>query len=192
MLTTTACPSCAVPLTIPSHAKGRMISCINCGHKFKLDAAAEIAHPVTEIDGSSQRDWQDQPSWDQQAVMRSWEEWGQGSDVSEFDDLDHLLWSGIKENVDRDRKRGRKRTNLAVLGVFFGLVSLACLWAWLLTHLLPWIYGCGVSWYAGAHLSLFGKGPIKIVGLVLNLAVMASCIVSAILFKGLIRIKLGW
>ena len=124
--------------------------------------------------------------------MRSREEWGRGSDVNEFDDPDHSPWSGIKGHANRGRKRARKQANIAVLGVFFGLVSLACLWAWFLTHLLPWIYGCGVSWYAGAHLSLFGKGPIRIVGLVLNLAVMASCIVSAILFKGLIRIKLGW
>ena len=124
--------------------------------------------------------------------MRSREEWDHGADVSEFDDLDHSLWSGIKKNVNRDRKRDRKQVNLAVLGVFFGLVSLACLWAWLITHLLPWIYGSGVSWYAGAHLSLFGKGPFRIVGLVLNLTVMASCIVSALLFKRLIRIELGW
>jgi hypothetical protein len=161
MLTTTACLSCAVPLAIPSHAKGKMISCINCGHEFKVDSAAEIARLVPRIGGSSQGDRQDQPSRNRQAVMPLDEEY-------------------------------RKRPNFAVLGVLFGLVSLACLWAWFLTHLLPWIYCSGVSWYAGAHLSLFGKGPIKIVGLVLNMAVMASCIVAAVLFKGLIRIELGW
>jgi hypothetical protein len=120
------------------------------------------------------------------------EEWGHGSDVSEFGDVDHSLLSGTKEDVVRHSRRDRKRANLAVLGMLFGVMSLVCFWAWLLTHLLPWIYGSGVSWYAGAHLSLFGRGPIKIVGLVLNMAVMATCIVAAILFKGLIRIELGW
>jgi hypothetical protein len=120
------------------------------------------------------------------------QEWNGESEVSEFGDLGNSLSPGIKEYLVRCRRRDRKRVNLAVLGLLLSLVSLACLWAWLLTHLLPWIYGSAASVYVGAHLSLFGKGPIKIVGVVLNIGVMVGCIVSVILLKGLIRIELGW
>jgi hypothetical protein len=118
--------------------------------------------------------------------------WQSESPINQFGDLGYSLSPGIKEGGVGYRRRDRKGFNIAVLGVLFSLASLACLWVWLLTHLVLWMYGSAAAGYAGVHLSLFGKGPARIVGVVLNVAVLVGCIVSAILFKGLIRIELGW
>ena len=199
MLITTVCPSCAVRINISSHANGKIISCINCGHKFTVSLVADLAPVVSQGDSSSQCDWPDQPP-PTRALPHQWGEGREGSEDErvimpldqEWSDVGNTLAPGIQDSVVRRRRRDRKRVSFAVLGVLFSLVSLTCLWAWLLTHLLPWVYGSAASGYVGAHLSLFGKGPTRIIGVVLNIAVLVGCVVSVILLKGLIRIELGW
>jgi hypothetical protein len=187
MLITTVCPSCAVRLNISSHANGKIISCVNCGHKFTVSLVADLAPVVAQGDSSSQSDSPDQPP-----PTRSLQ-WGEGMPLDqEWSDMDTSLAPGIHDSVIRRRRRDRKRVSFAVLGLLFSLASVGCLWAWLAVHVLPWVYGSAASAYLGAHVSLFGKGPMRIIGVVLNIAVLVGCVVSVILLKGLIRIELGW
>jgi DNA-directed RNA polymerase subunit RPC12/RpoP len=196
MLITTACPSCAAQLTISSHTKGKMISCINCGHRFIVDEVTDPPSVELQVAASSQRDWKDEPPAirsqqpaEQPDVIPSDENWNREAGASELGELDDALSEASEENRNRHRSPDRTRVKFAVLGGLFSIVSLACLWAGIYAHLLPWFYGSAASAYVGAHLSIFSKGPIRIVGAVLNIAVLLGCIASLIFLRGLIRIE---
>src|SRR6266851_8371353 len=101
MLITTACPACAVSLSISSHVNGKIISCRNCGHKFTVNLVADLA-PVPQADSAPPSDWQDQPPpirrqplEDRPVVSPLDQEW-------EFDDVGS---AGTQENVVSYRRR---------------------------------------------------------------------------------------
>jgi hypothetical protein len=187
-----------------------MISCINCGHRFIVNDVPAAAPVVPEASNSSQNDWQDQPPpiRSQRPEQREGEagtpaypaepltpggsagaspsrlptvEEGGEPDVSDFSGLSSAHPESSLEDTAAYRPRDRSRVKFAVIAVLFSVISLACLGAGVHTRLLPWIFGSAASAYVGAHMSIFSTGPMRIIGALLNIAVLVGCIGSLIL-----------
>lgn len=170
------------PVVLPAHEPSQG----DCQDEASGPAGLQAARP-------SHRDWQDEPPViRQQPPADSWhgedsaEQSGSESAGWEFDEPDHSVSDADVWNANERRSHDRGRIKLAAFGVLFGVASLACLVAGLSTHVtglsapILWLCGSVASAYIGVHLSLFGKGIVRIVGVLLNLAIMLACVVWAI------------
>jgi hypothetical protein len=170
------------PVVLPAHEPPQE----NCQDEASAPVGLQAAEP-------SHRDWQDEPPViRQQPPADSWH--GEDSDEKsggestgwEFDGLDHSVSDADEWNLTERRSHDRGRINLAAFGLSFGVASLVCLVGGLsikgtgLSVPIVWLGGSVASAYIGVHLSLFGRGVVRIVGVLLNLAIMLACVVWAI------------
>jgi predicted Zn finger-like uncharacterized protein len=158
------CPSCGTPMRIPDAVDARHVRCPKCGAHLALaePPAAPPPRRAPPPDEEGPRRPRRPPA------RRRREEWDDDPEADRYD--------------PPPGRRAREGTDApGVISLVFGCISVVCLMMGCFTFGLTYIAAAPLALVGGAC-GFFGRGNLRVAGLVLNLLVLVPAVVILVLW----------